>query len=200
MKKVDIVQGRAVPLGRSDIDTDQILPSVWLKQVERTGFERALFQEWRDDKDFVLNKPEFLGANIMVAGSNFGTGSSREHAVWAILQSGFEAVIAPSFGPIFLNNAAKNGLVCVQVDVELEQRLTEALRDNPDLYFVIDIEKKLLEVPELDIETGFDLDNSVQYRFLNGLDDIGITLENADDIDSFEQRRAGYLPKIESAN
>lgn len=197
MKEVRLIEGRAVPLGRSDIDTDQILPSVWLKQVERTGFERALFQEWRDDKDFVLNQPDYLGANIMLAGSNFGTGSSREHAVWAILQSGFEAVIAPSFGPIFLNNSAKNGLVCVPVSVELEQRLTEAVHKNPKLLFVIDIARKLLEVPELGVEVGFDLDDSVQYRFLNGLDDIGITLEKVQDIDSYETHRDRFLPRID---
>ncbi len=147
MKAVRIVQGRAVPLERNDVDTDQIIPSDWLKQVERTGFEKGLFSEWRDDPDFVMNKEEHLGAKILLAGPNFGTGSSREHAVWAIMQYGFEAVISPRFGPIFANNSTKNGLVCVQVEQELGETLMAAVQADPELEIVVDVEKLKLEVP-----------------------------------------------------
>ena len=175
MDAVRIVQGRVVPLERNDVDTDQIIPSDWLKQVERTGFEKGLFSEWRDDPDFVMNKEEHAGANVLLAGPNFGTGSSREHAVWAIMQYGFQAVISPRFGPIFANNSTKNGLVCVQVDQELGERLMAAVQADPELEFVVDVEKLRLEVPALDINVAFDMDAQVQHRFLEGLDDIGLT-------------------------
>src|SRR5207342_1590841 len=147
MEAVHIVQGRAVPLNRSDVDTDQIIPSDWLKRVERTGFEKGLFSEWRDDRDFVLNREEHQGANILVAGPNFGTGSSREHAVWAIQQYGFKAVISPRFGDIFRNNATKNGLVPVVVDAEVGERLLRAIEADPDLELVVDLERRVLEAP-----------------------------------------------------
>src|SRR6266853_1056521 len=130
MEPVRIVTGTAVPLDRSDVDTDQIIPSDWLKRVERTGFGAGLFAEWRDSRDFVLNQPQYAGATILVAGPNFGTGSSREHAVWAIQQAGFKAVISPRFGDIFRNNSTKNGLVPVQVSAEVGERLLRAVEDD----------------------------------------------------------------------
>jgi len=194
VKPVRIVQGRAVPLERNDVDTDQIIPSDWLKQVERTGFEKGLFSEWRDDPDFVMNKEEHAGANVLLAGPNFGTGSSREHAVWAIMQYGFEAVISPRFGPIFANNSTKNGLVCVQVDQEIGDQLMAAVQANPELELVVDVEKLRLEVPALDIDVGFAMDAGVQHRFLEGLDDIGLTMQRSEDISEFESSRPSYMP------
>ncbi|MFT5268782.1 MAG: 3-isopropylmalate/(R)-2-methylmalate dehydratase small subunit [Acidimicrobiales bacterium] len=194
MDAVRIVQGRAVPLERNDVDTDQIIPSDWLKQVERTGFEKGLFSEWRDDPDFVMNKEEHAGANVLLAGPNFGTGSSREHAVWAIMQYGFQAVISPRFGPIFANNSTKNGLVCVQVDQELGDQLMAAVQADPQLEFVVDVEKLRLEVPALDIDVAFAMDAQVQHRFLEGLDDIGLTMKQGDDISAFESTRPVYMP------
>ena len=174
MEPVHIINGRGVPLDRSDVDTDQIIPSDWLKRVERTGFEKGLFAEWRDDRDFVLNQEQHLGANILVAGTNFGTGSSREHAVWAIQQYGFEAVISPRFGDIFRNNATKNGLVPVQVSPETGERLLNAIAADPALEIVIDVELRTLEVPSLDLVESFPLDDSTQHKFLHGLDDIAL--------------------------
>jgi 3-isopropylmalate/(R)-2-methylmalate dehydratase small subunit len=194
MDAVRIVQGRAVPLERNDVDTDQIIPSDWLKQVERTGFEKGLFSEWRDDPDFVMNKEEHAGANVLLAGPNFGTGSSREHAVWAIMQYGFQAVISPRFGPIFANNSTKNGLVCVQIDQELGDQLMAAVQADPQLEFVVDVEKLRLEVPALDIDVAFAMDAQVQHRFLEGLDDIGLTMKQGDDISAFESTRPVYMP------
>jgi len=194
MKAVRIVQGRAVPLDRSDVDTDQIIPSDWLKQVERTGFEKGLFSEWRDDPDFVMNNEAHLGAKILLAGQNFGTGSSREHAVWAIQQYGFEAVVSPRFGPIFANNSTKNGLVCVQVEPEVGARLMAAVEADPATEIVIDVERLTLEAPALDLTVSFDMDPSVQHRFLEGLDDIGLTMQKGDDIDAFESGRPSYMP------
>src|SRR4051812_22837745 len=147
MDAVRIVQGTAVPLDRSDVDTDQIIPSDWLKRVERTGFEKGLFGEWRDDPTFVLNDERFAAASILVAGPNFGTGSSREHAVWALQQSGFKAVISPRFSDIFRNNCAKNGLVSVIVAPDVGAQLLAAVEADPSLEFTIDVERRTLEVP-----------------------------------------------------
>ena len=159
MEPVHIIAGRGVPLNRSDVDTDQIIPSDWLKRVERTGFEKGLFSEWRDDRDFVLNREEHQGANILVAGPNFGTGSSREHAVWAIQQHGFEAVVSPRFGDIFFNNSTKNGLVPVQVSAEVGQQLLDAITADPDLEIVIDVELRTIEVQGIDLVESFPLDD-----------------------------------------
>src|SRR5690606_9881366 len=142
VKPVRIVQGTAVPLDRSDVDTDQIIPSDWLKQVERTGFEKGLFSEWRDDPSFVLNDDRFAHARILVAGPNFGTGSSREHAVWAIQQYGFEAGVSPRFGDIFRNNATKNGLVPVVVEPEVGARLLREIEADPTLELVVDVDRR----------------------------------------------------------
>jgi 3-isopropylmalate/(R)-2-methylmalate dehydratase small subunit len=194
MKAVTIVTGRAVPLDRSDVDTDQIIPSDWLKQVERTGFEKGLFSEWKDDKDFVLNDERFAAAKILIAGPNFGVGSSREHAVWAIQQYGFEAVITSRFGDIFRNNSTKNGLVPVVVPGEIASQLMAAVEANPDLEITIDVERRLVEVPELGLSVPFPLDDATRERFLQGLDDIGITMRSLDAIDSYEKERPSWLP------
>jgi 3-isopropylmalate/(R)-2-methylmalate dehydratase small subunit len=194
MNPVRIVQGTAVPLDRSDVDTDQIIPSDWLKQVERTGFEKGLFSEWRDDPAFVMNDERFAHATILVAGPNFGTGSSREHAVWAIQQHGFDAVISPRFGDIFRNNATKNGLVPVVVGAELGARLLREIEAEPTLELVVDVDRRVLEVPALGVEEPFPLDDSVRHRFLEGLDDIGITLAHDADITAFEATRPAWLP------
>ena len=194
MEAVRIVTGTAVPLDRSDVDTDQIIPSDWLKQVERTGFEKGLFSEWRDDRDFVLNQEQYAGATILLAGPNFGTGSSREHAVWAIQQYGFQAVISPRFGDIFRNNATKNGLVPVVVSPEVGEQLLRAIEADPTLEITIDVERRTLEAPAIGLSVDFPLDDSVQHRFLEGLDDIGITLQVAHHIDSYESRRPPWMP------
>lgn len=194
MDAVRIITGTAVPLDRSDVDTDQIIPSDWLKQVERTGFDRGLFSEWRDDREFVLNQEVHHGANVLIAGPNFGTGSSREHAVWAIQQYGFAAVISPRFGDIFRNNSTKNGLVPVQVSAEVGRQLLDAVASDPTLQFVIDVELKTLEVDGLDLVVEFPLDESVQRRFLEGLDDIGLTLQHQDAITAYEATRPAWMP------
>ena len=147
MEAVNVVTGTAVPLDRSDVDTDQIIPSDWLKRVERTGFGRGLFAEWRDDRDFVLNDEQYAGASILVAGSNFGTGSSREHAVWAIQDYGFRAVISPRFADIFRNNATKCGLVPVQVDAAVGEALMRAVEADPTLELTIDVERGTVAAP-----------------------------------------------------
>ena len=194
MEPVHIVQGTVVPLDRSDVDTDQIIPSDWLKRVERTGFDKGLFAEWRDDPNFVMNQDEYLGANILLGGPNFGTGSSREHAVWAIQQYGFAAVVSSRFGPIFRNNCTKNGLVAVQVTPEVSDKLMAAVQADPTLELTIDVERRTLEAPALDIEVDFELSDSVRHRFLNGLDDIGLTMQQGDSIDAFEAGRPAFRP------
>ncbi len=199
MEAVRIVTGRAVPLDRSDVDTDQIIPSDWLKQVERTGFEKGLFSEWRDDPSFVMNDERFAAANIIIAGPNFGVGSSREHAVWAIQQSGFQAVISPRFGDIFRNNSTKNGLVPVVVSPEVGRQLLDAVEAEPDLELTIDVERRLLEVPALGVSEPFPLDDATQERFLEGLDDIGITLRHENSIDRFETTRPSWMPATSSS-
>jgi 3-isopropylmalate/(R)-2-methylmalate dehydratase small subunit len=194
MEAVRIVTGTAVPLDRSDVDTDQIIPSDWLKQVERTGFEKGLFSEWRDDRDFVLNQEQYAGATILVAGPNFGTGSSREHAVWAIQQYGFQAVISPRFGDIFRNNSTKNGLVPVVVSAEVGEQLLRAIEADPTLELTIDVARKPLEAPAIGLSVEFPLDDSIQHRFLEGLDDIGLTLKKGDAIDAYEAERPTWFP------
>ena len=194
MEAVRIVQGTAVPLDRSDVDTDQIIPSDWLKRVERTGFEKGLFAEWRDDPTFVLNDERFAGASILVAGPNFGTGSSREHAVWAIQQAGFEAVISPRFGDIFRNNSTKNGLVPVVVSARRRSAAcSQAIEEDPTLELTIDVERRTLEAPAIGLTVDFPLDDSVRHRFLEGLDDIGITMQQDDKISEYESHRPAWL-------
>ena len=194
MKEVRVLNGTALPLNRSDVDTDQIIPAEWLKRVERTGFGAGLFATWRDDRNFVLNDERFVGASVMVAGNNFGTGSSREHAVWAIMDYGFNAVIAPRFSDIFSNNCTKNGLVPVVLPEAVVTRLLAAIEADPTLDVTVDVEKLQVEVPALGITEKFPMDPSVQHRFLNGLDDVGITLTHADAITAFEHSRPAWMP------
>ena len=194
MDAVQIVSGTALPLRRSDVDTDQIIPSDWLKRVERTGFERGLFSEWRDDPGFVLNDERHDGAVILVAGPNFGTGSSREHAVWAIQQHGFGAVVSPRFADIFRNNCTKNGLVPVQVPDEVGVALLDAVEADPDLVVTVDVAQRTIEAPDAGITCGFPLDDATRERFLEGLDDIGLTLRHAEAVDRYEAGRPAWLP------
>ena len=194
MDSVQTITGTAVPLDRSDVDTDQIIPSDWLKQVERTGFDKGLFSEWRDDPEFVLNQEQYSGALVLVAGPNFGTGSSREHAVWAIQQYGFAAVISPRFGDIFRNNATKNGLVPVLVSAEVGRQLLDAITKDPSLEIKIDIELRTLEVTAIDLLVDFPLEDSIQHRFLNGLDDISLTLLHEPEITAYEASRPAWMP------
>jgi 3-isopropylmalate/(R)-2-methylmalate dehydratase small subunit len=183
---VHIVTGRGVPLRRSDVDTDQIIPAEWLKRVERTGFEKGLFSTWRDDRNFVMNDERYAGATILVAGASFGVGSSREHAVWAIQQAGFDAVIAPSFSDIFRSNCTKNGLVPVVVPDAVVTLIWETIEADPDVEITVDMEQRIVEIPAIGLTEPFPIDDATQHRFLNGLDDIGITLTHADDMAGFE--------------
>ena len=197
MDPVTIVTGTAVPLDRSDVDTDQIIPSDWLKRVERTGFGKGLFAEWRDDRDFVLNDERHSGASILLAGPNFGTGSSREHAVWAIKDYGFDAVISSRFADIFRNNAGKNGLVPAQVETSLAEALMAAVRADPTLEITIDVERRSIEAPAAGIEGSFELSDAVQERFLQGLDDISITLGHEHKISEHEDSRPAWFPRTD---
>jgi 3-isopropylmalate/(R)-2-methylmalate dehydratase small subunit len=194
MKAVRVHTGTAVPLARSDVDTDQIIPSDWLKRVERTGFGRGLFSEWRDEPSFVLNDERFSGATILVAGPNFGVGSSREHAVWALEDYGFKAIISPRFGDIFRNNCTKVGLVPVTVEPEIGEALLRAVEADPALEITIDVERRTVEAPKAGITGTFPLDDFTQYRLLNGLDDVGLTLRHADAISAYESQRPTWLP------
>ncbi len=193
MKAVQVITGTGVPLKRSDVDTDQIIPADWLKRVERTGFEKGLFSTWRDDRDFVLNDERYAQANILVAGPAFGVGSSREHAVWAIQQYGFDAVIAPSFSDIFRNNCTKNGLAPVIVPESTVEAIWAAIEADPDTQIVVDMERLKVEVPAAGIDESFPMDPQTQHRFLNGLDDVGITLTHAAAIDTYEANRPTWL-------
>jgi 3-isopropylmalate/(R)-2-methylmalate dehydratase small subunit len=194
MKAVHVVSGTGVPLKRSDVDTDQIIPAEWLKRVERTGFEKGLFSTWRDDRNFVLNQEQYQGASILVAGPAFGVGSSREHAVWAIQQGGFDAVIAPSFSDIFRNNCTKNGLVPVVLPDPVVQQIWAAIEADPKTEIVVDLERLTVEVPAAGIVAEFPMDPPTQHRFLEGLDDVGITLTHADAIDAYETTRPAWMP------
>ena len=193
MKAVHVITGRGLPLKRSDVDTDQIIPAEWLKRVERTGFEKGLFGTWRDDRNFVLNDERYAGASVMVAGPSFGVGSSREHAVWAIQQGGFDAVVAPSFSDIFSNNCTKNGLVPVVVVQAVVEQIWAAIDEDPNVEITIDVERLTVEVPSKGISASFPMEPQTQHRFLNGLDDIGITLSHASAIDSYEAGRPAWL-------
>ena len=186
MKPVRVVEGRAVPLERSDVDTDQIIPSDWLKRVERTGFGRGLFSEWRDDPGFVLNRPDFVGASVLIAGPHFGIGSSREHAVWALMDYGFEAIIAPSFGDIFVNNSSKQGLVIVELNLVDVEELMALINADPTRLVVVDVDQQRVEVPEVGFQRHFEIDSMTRERLLNGWDDISLTLLREAEIADFE--------------
>jgi 3-isopropylmalate/(R)-2-methylmalate dehydratase small subunit len=194
MEAVNVVTGRGVPLDRSDVDTDQIIPSDWLKRVERTGFGAGLFAEWRDDRHFVLNDPDHAGATILVAAANFGTGSSREHAVWALMDYGFRAVVASSFGDIFRNNCTKQGLVPAQVSPEVDRALLDAVAKDPGLEITVDVARGTVEAPAVGITGTFPLDDFTRQRLLNGWDDIGLSLRYEHQISEFEAARPSWLP------
>lgn len=196
MDPVRIVAGRAVPLNRSDVDTDQIIPSEWLKRIERTGFGAGLFAEWRDDPGFVLNDADYAGATILVAGPNFGTGSSREHAVWALVDYGFRAVVSSRFGDIFRNNSTRSGLVPAEVSDEDGRALLQAAAADPSLEVVVDVERRLVEAPAAGISVPFRLDDDARDRLLRGLDDIDVTALSTAQIDAFEAQRPGWLPSV----
>jgi 3-isopropylmalate/(R)-2-methylmalate dehydratase small subunit len=196
MQRIHKIEGKAIPLDRANVDTDQIIPAVWLRRVERTGFADGLFSSWKQDPEFVMNKPEYQGGSILIAGPNFGIGSSREHAVWALMENGIQAVICPKFGDIFRNNATKTGLVPVVVPDEVNELIMRAAIDEPGLEIAIDIENRTLSVPEIGIEIEFPMDDFTQYRLLEGLDDIGITLRHADAITDYEATRPAWMPSI----
>jgi len=195
MKPVRIVQGTAVPLDRSDVDTDQIIPSDWLKRVERTGFGEGLFSEWRESSDFVLNQEQHEGAEVLVAGPNFGTGSSREHAVWALQDYGFRAVISPRFADIFRNNCLKTGLVPVELPAEVVERIMHAIEDDPSIEVVVDVVDRRVAVPAIDLDEPFELSDHHHHRLLHGLDDIALTLEREAEITVYEETRPAWAPR-----
>jgi 3-isopropylmalate/(R)-2-methylmalate dehydratase small subunit len=184
--------GRAVPLDRSDVDTDQIIPAQYLKRVERTGYGEFLFDEWRKDPAFVLNDERYAGATILLAGHNFGSGSSREHAVWAIEDYGFRAVIAPSFADIFRNNCTKIGVLPVELPQESVRALMDAVLDDPSTEITIDLEDRTVTAPA--VQERFPIDDYTRWRLLEGLDDIGLTLRVQDEIADYESRRPEWLP------
>jgi 3-isopropylmalate/(R)-2-methylmalate dehydratase small subunit len=187
--------GTAVPLRRSDVDTDQIIPSDWLKRVERTGFGAGLFSEWREDPSFVLNRPVHDGATILIAGENFGTGSSREHAVWALQDHGFRVVISTRFADIFRSNALKGGLLPVQLPGDVVSALMTAVEADPSTRITVDLTSRAVRCD--DITATFDIDEFTRWRLLEGLDDIGLTLRHADEISAFERSRPSWLPVVQ---
>ena len=196
MEAVSVIMGRAVPLDRRDVDTDQIIPSDWLKRVERTGFGEGLFSEWRESSDFVLNRAEYQGddVRVLVAGANFGTGSSREHAPWALEDYGFDAVISPKFADIFRNNCLKIGLVPVELPEDVVARIMRAVEDDPSIEIIIDVPDLRVAVPAIDLDEPFHLDAFHHHRLVNGLDDIGLTLQNVSTIDDYEPTRPSWMP------
>ncbi|MCR4512109.1 3-isopropylmalate dehydratase small subunit [Aeromicrobium sp. 50.2.37] len=196
MEKFTSHTGVGAPLRRSNVDTDQIIPAVYLKRVTRTGFEDGLFAAWRSDPDFVLNRDAFRDATVLVAGPDFGTGSSREHAVWALQNYGFKAVISSRFGDIFRGNSGKAGLLAAQVDDKVVQRLWDHLDANPGATVTVDLESRTVragEGPDA-IEDSFTIDDYTRWRLLEGLDDIAITLSHDDDIATYESRRPAFKP------
>ena len=194
MEQFTVHTGLAAPLRRSDVDTDQIIPAEYLKRVTRTGFEDGLFNAWRNDPTFVLNNPGYAGASILVAGHRFGVGSSREHAVWALADYGFRAVIAPSFGDIFRNNALKGGLLPVVLSEKVVGELWEALEERPGTEVTVDLVERQVRIP--DATWSFELDDHSRWRLLEGLDDIGLTLQHADAIAAFEATRPSFKPAV----
>jgi len=184
--------GSAVPLRRSNVDTDQIIPAVYLKRVTRSGFEDGLFSAWRSDPEFVLNKPEFKAATILVAGVDFGTGSSREHAVWALQNYGFKAVISSRFADIFRGNSLKGGLLTVIIDQSDVEALWSAIEADPTTSVTVDLETRTVSYNQ--VVLPFAIDDYTRWRLMEGLDDIGLTVKNADSIDSFEKSRTTLKP------
>ena len=195
MEAVQLISGRAIALNRRDVDTDQIIPAAWLKRVERTGFAAGLFEAWRKDPGFVLNRPGAADAKVLVAGANFGCGSSREHAVWALQDFGFQAVVAPSFADIFRGNSISAGLVPAQVTEDAAARLAAALEENPDADVVVDVAARTVSVGA-GVTESFHLADYAQWRLLEGFDDVGLTLRHEDEIAAYERQRPEYLPSL----
>jgi 3-isopropylmalate/(R)-2-methylmalate dehydratase small subunit len=188
------VTGRALPLGRANVDTDQIIPAHWLKRVERTGYGAGLFEAWRRDPAFVMNDPRYAGVTILIAGPNFGSGSSREHAVWALEEAGFRAVIAPRLADIFRANCLKSGLVPVEIEAEAVTELLRLVERDPRAEITVDVEHRTVEAPG--VRASFALDDHARTRLLQGLDDIAVTLAHADEIATYESSRATWLPSL----
>jgi 3-isopropylmalate/(R)-2-methylmalate dehydratase small subunit len=193
MDKISVVTGVAVPFNRANVDTDAIIPAVFLKRVTKTGFEDALFHAWRQDPDFILNRPEYANPKILVAGPNFGTGSSREHAVWALRDFGFDVVLAPRFGDIFRGNAGKQGLVVGVLPENEIELVWAALEANPGMEASVDLVSKTVSVA--DLKLAFEIDDYTRWRLLEGLDDIGLTLRSEAQITEFEARRESWRPR-----
>ena len=194
MNAVRRVTGRALPLDRANVDTDQIIPAHWLKRVERTGYAAGLFEAWRRDPAFVLNDPRYAGASILIAGPNFGSGSSREHAVWALEEAGFRAVIAPRLADIFRANCLKRALVPVEIEAEAVTKLLRLVERDPRAEITVDVERRVVEAPG--VRVSFALDDHARTRLLQGLDDIAVTLAHADEITQYESTRATWLPSL----
>ena len=193
MHAVSVVTGVAVPLERSNVDTDQIIPAQFLKRVTKTGFDDALFFQWRQDPDFILNQPVYQGAKVLITGPDFGTGSSREHAVWALRDFGFDAVISPRFADIFRGNSGKQGLLTGTIPEEQIQQLWQRLEADPGMNATVDLVEKTVTVGDLSI--GFDIDDYTRWRLLEGLDDIGLTLRDEARITEFEGTRESWRPR-----
>jgi 3-isopropylmalate/(R)-2-methylmalate dehydratase small subunit len=193
MEKFTSHSGTGIPLRRSNVDTDQIIPAVYLKRVTRSGFEDGLFAAWRNDPDFVLNQPQYKSATVLVAGVDFGTGSSREHAVWALQNYGFKVVISSRFADIFRGNSLKGGLLTVILPQSEIEKLWVAIENNPVMTIAVDLESKTVAYENERI--SFDLDDYTRWRLMEGLDDIGLTMRNLGDVEKFEEKRANFKPK-----
>ena len=195
MEKFITHTGVGVPLRRSNVDTDQIIPAVYLKRVTRTGFEDALFAAWRNDPEFVLNQDAYKNGSVLVAGPDFGTGSSREHAVWALKDYGFRVVLAPKFADIFRGNSGKQGLVTAQVAQDDIELIWKALEHEPGTEITVDLESKTVTVGALVVP--FEIDDYVRWRLMEGLDDIGLTLQNLEAIEAYEAKRPSWMPRTQ---
>jgi 3-isopropylmalate/(R)-2-methylmalate dehydratase small subunit len=193
MEKFTTFSGIAVPLRRSNVDTDQIIPAVYLKRITKTGFEDALFASWRNDPEFVLNDPAYKNGSVLIAGPDFGTGSSREHAVWALRDYGFKAVLSSKFADIFKGNSGKQGLIAGEISDEDTEKIWEAILINPGVEITIDLVQRTATLGDLTVE--FSIDEYTRWRLLEGLDDIGLTLRDESSITDFEARRPNWMPK-----
>jgi 3-isopropylmalate/(R)-2-methylmalate dehydratase small subunit len=198
MRAVSRVTGHAMPLDRRDVDTDQIIPSDWLKRVERSGYGVGLFSAWAEDPSFVLNDPRFAGATVLVAGANFGCGSSREHAAWALEDRGFRAIIAPSFADIFRSNCLAVGLVLAELPEADVTRILAAVAAEPTIEISADVEHRVVEVPALGYRAAFPIDDSARSRLLAGHDEIDLSLAHAEEIAAYEARRPAWMPSVAS--
>lgn len=197
MEKFTTHTGRGLPLRRSNVDTDQIIPAEYLKRITRHGYEDGLFKAWRDDPDFVLNRPDYQGATVLVAGPEFGTGSSREHAVWALQDFGFKVVISSRFADIFRGNSGKGGLLTAEVDQAVVEQLWALIEADPTAEITVDLVERQISAGELVAQ--FEIDDYVRWRLIEGLDDVGITLRSESDITTFEAKRPSFKPVTQSA-